>query len=353
MSEGPEASWLLYGAYGYSGRLIARQAVEEGLRPVLAGRDAGRTDGLARELGLEHRCFPLDDADALRDGLRGVSLVLHAAGPFSRTADAMVRACLERGRHYLDITGEIRVFEAILGRDAEARIRGVLLLPGVGFDVVPTDCAAVRAASRLDRPVALDLAFRSGHGPSRGSARTMLEALNEPAKVRRSGRIVDVRHGSVVRTIPFSDGEREAVAIPWGDVSTAYHSTGVGDVRVFIPLSPGRRRWLRVGAAVLRMPLAGSLARWAVDRFVSGPGEGERREGRATVWCEARDDEGRREVVELETPQGYVFTARSAVAAVREVLLAGPEAPVGALTPSRALGPGFVDRVPGVRWIRP
>src|ERR1700682_2360478 len=140
------SNWLIYGANGYTGKLIAREAFRRGHRPLLAGRSAGRIAPLARELGCESRTFALDRAG---DALDGIGLVLHCAGPFIRTSAQMIEACLRSGSHYLDITGEIPVFESIMKRNADAIARGVTLLPGVGFDVVPTDCLAAMLARRL------------------------------------------------------------------------------------------------------------------------------------------------------------------------------------------------------------
>jgi short subunit dehydrogenase-like uncharacterized protein len=130
---------LIYGAYGYTGRLVVSEARAAGLRPVLAGRDASALAAMAGPLGLDHRATSLDDQGGLDTALEGARVVLHCAGPFVQTSRAMVDACLRRGVHYLDVTGELAVFEAIAARDAEARACGVTLLPGVGFDVVPSD----------------------------------------------------------------------------------------------------------------------------------------------------------------------------------------------------------------------
>ena len=141
-------SLLVYGAYGYTGELVARRAVERGLSPILAGRDSERVVRVARELGCEWRAFPLSDPDALRKGIRGAAVVVHCAGPFSRTAAPMAEACVDERAHYLDVTGEIPVFEALVALGPAARNVGVMLLPGAGFDVVPTDCLAVHLVRR-------------------------------------------------------------------------------------------------------------------------------------------------------------------------------------------------------------
>jgi short subunit dehydrogenase-like uncharacterized protein len=194
--------FLIYGANGYTGGLIARLAVEHGLRPLLAGRDAAGVGALANELGLEHRVFPLDDTAALDAALAGVAAVLHCAGPFSRTSRPMADACLRTGRHYLDITGEIAVFESLAARAAEARAAGITLLPGVGFDVVPSDCLAAHLKRRLPSATRLALAIKGTERFSRGTARTMLE--NTGGMVRRAGRLEPVPAAWKTRIVDYS-----------------------------------------------------------------------------------------------------------------------------------------------------
>src|SRR5690242_4394080 len=98
--------FVIYGATGFTGRLMLDGALALGLRPVLSGRDEGRLGALAEQLGLEYRVARLGDPAALDEALRGMRVVLHAAGPFSETSRPMVDACLRAGVHYLDITGE-------------------------------------------------------------------------------------------------------------------------------------------------------------------------------------------------------------------------------------------------------
>ena len=161
--------WMIYGAYGYTGELIARLAVEQGETPILSGRSAEKLAPLAEELGLAHHAVSLDDGEGLRAALEGVDAVVHAAGPFSHTSRPMVKACLDTGTHYLDITGEIAVFNGVFKAHQKAVDAGVVLLPGVGFDVIPTDGMAAMLHRALPDAVELDLAF-AGLG-ERGLAR--------------------------------------------------------------------------------------------------------------------------------------------------------------------------------------
>ena len=174
------SAFLLYGSTGFVGDAIARLAVQSGLRPLLAGRDAAKLEIQAAELGVEHRVFRLEDSTAMDRALKEVAVVLHCAGPYLYTFKPMLAGCLRTGTHYLDITGEIPVYEALASRDAEAKAQGVMLLPGVGFDVVPTDCLAVHLKQRLPSATRLTLAFHS-QGPAGlppGTQRTAIELIS-------------------------------------------------------------------------------------------------------------------------------------------------------------------------------
>jgi len=335
-------TFLIYGANGYTGELIAREAVRRGHRPILAGRHAEKIEPLARELGCEVRAFGLDRID-----LAGVGLVLHCAGPFVITSAPMVAACLRAGAHYLDITGEIAVFESILQRDGEAKARRVTLLPGVGFDVVPTDCLAAMLAERLPGATELRLAFYSkGSALSRGTMRTMIESIGEGGAIRRDGRIVRVPLAYDVRTIPFSCGERTAMTIPWGDVATAFHTTGIPDIRVYLASSPkaiARARRMRYFLPLLSpKPIRRLLQKLAAPR--GGPDQRKRETGRVYLWGEVSNGTESRSLT-MTTPEGYAFTVVSAVNAAERVL-AG--ARPGAFTPAALLGSDFVSTIPGV-----
>lgn len=346
-------NWLVYGAYGYTGRLIVQEAQERGLRPILGGRDPARLEDLAADTGLETRAFALDDVAALARGLEGLDAVLHAAGPFLHTWRAMADACLETGCHYLDVTGEIDVFEGLARLDGRAREAGVALLPGVGFDVVPTDCAAALVAAAVPEPREVELAFHARGKISRGTLKTAIEGLGEPSRVRRNGEIVAVELGGLRRDIPFSDRPREGVAIPWGDVSTAYWSTGVPDVTVYQSGLADRLAPLKRFGFLLRRPLVRRLLQWWVQRSVVGPDEQERARGQMRVWARASGAGGESASAELVCPDGYAFTADSAVTAVLALLNEpGPGPRAGFLTPSRAFGPEFVTGLKGVEWVR-
>ena len=340
--------WMLYGANGYTGELIARAAAQQGLRPILAGRNRAAIEKLAGELGLEHRVFDLGDGDALAGQIEGMALVLHTAGPFSATSEPMLTACLRAGAHYLDITGEIGVFEACKARDAEAKARGVVVLPGVGFDVVPSDCLARALAEALPGAVKLELAFQALGSMSRGTMKTMMEHVGHGVQVRRGGKIETVPAGSLQRTIEFSGKPRTVVAIGWGDVSTAYHSTGIGDITVSMTMPPAQLRGLKVLTLLgplLRRPAVIRLLQAIVGRTVHGPSEQLRESAHAELWGKVTGADGRSLEGRLRTPEGYKTTVITALECVRRTL--GEGAAAGYQTPSSAFGAGLVRALPG------
>ena len=342
-------SLLIYGANGYTGRLIVSLAIARGLRPILSGRDAAAVNALATAYGLEARAASLNDTTALDLALSDVTVVLHCAGPFSRTSAPMVNACLRAGAHYLDITGEVEVFEACAARDAEAKSRGVMLLPGTGFDVVPSDCLASHLKRRLPDATSLALGFRALGGLSRGTALTMAEGLGKPGVIRRAGRLVAVPPGYHTRTIDFGDGPRLAVTIPWGDVSTAFHSTGIPDVRVYMSIHPKQLRSLRMArwfGWILQSGFMQKKLRAKITAGQSGPNDAARAKGTSLLWGEATNAAGHAVVSRLRGPQGYTLTADTAVRCAMRAL--SGNAPPGFQTPSRAYGTDFILEADGV-----
>jgi short subunit dehydrogenase-like uncharacterized protein len=357
---------LIYGANGFTGQLIVEECVRRGLRPILAGRRADALVPLARQHGLEVRVASLFSGndpgrprltppgtlpplphDELLTMLDGVSVVLHCAGPFFRTSGLMVQACLEVGAHYLDITGEITVFEACRQRHAAARQRDIVILPGVGFDVVPTDCLAARLAAALPGAAQLELAFAGGGGFSRGTLKTMLLGSGEGGAIRQDGVIIPVPRAWRTQEIPFRDRPRTAVTIPWGDVSTAQWSTKIPTIHTYLALPFSARLGMSVQGALqplLDIPAVRRLVERQIDARVSGPNAAVRAHARMQIWGRVTHPDGRTLEGTAVTPEGYRFTALAAVECARRVLEHPPEP--GYHTPSTAFGAHFLETLP-------
>jgi short subunit dehydrogenase-like uncharacterized protein len=339
---------MIYGANGYQGSLIAQEARRRGLTPILAGRHAAPIARLGAELGCETRVFGLANPAAVERGLAGVATVLHCAGPFSATSQPMLAACLRTRTNYLDITGEIGVFEPIFARAAAIAAAGIVALPGVGFDVVPSDCLAALLHSLLPDATRLTLAFATRHGKlSPGTTKTALEGLAAGAQVRTHGSIVPT--APATREIPFTDRTQTAMRLSWGDVSTAFHSTGIPNIEVYLGATPAQARQLqppRLLRALLGLPPVRTLAQTMVGRTVKGPDEAQRGRGEMQLWGEVSNDAGQRVALHMRTPDGYSFTTESALACVTQ--LGARELAPGVYTPSRAFGPEFALSLPGV-----
>ncbi len=344
-----EPKWLLYGANGYTGQLIIEEALSRGHRPILAGRSQEKLAPLAEHYGLEMVCVGLEDPGLLAQAIQGFGLVLHAAGPFSRTSDPMLRACLAAGCHYLDITGEIPVFENTFKYDQEARQRGLALISGVGFDVVPTDCMSAYIAKKVPEARELEIAVNSIGQSSPGTAKTMLEGLPNGGLVRRDGKLVPYPLGQGARWIRFAHKERLALPIPWGDLSTAYRTTGIPNITTYFAYPPGMIRWMRLGIPLVRRLLKITSVRSYLERQVElrvqGPGSEARQSDRSHVWVRAANQQAEAQAW-LDTLEGYQFTAAASVRSVEKVLA---NRPAGALTPAQAFGADFVLEIEGTQ----
>jgi short subunit dehydrogenase-like uncharacterized protein len=344
----PSQEWILYGATGYTGRAIAEEAARRGLPPILAGRNAQSIGDLAKTLGLQHRVFGLSDADTLRRSIRGARVVLNCAGPFSATARPMMEACLAERAHYLDITGEIDVIEEAATLDDRAKAAAVILLPAIGFDVVPSDCLAAKLAARLPGATRLILAFNASGSLSPGTAKTMLEAVSQGGRVRIDSRLTQVPLAWKTLDVPFREGTRTAMTIPWGDVASAFYSTGIGNIEVYA--AAPRRQIMMLRRSRWLLPLLGlkpfrSFIASVIEKRVHGPSAESRGRDGSSLWGYVEDGGGHRVAATLTTPNGYALTVSTSLAAVEQLLEAPPAA--GFLTPSRAFGADFIDGIPG------
>ena len=337
---------LIYGATGYTGSLIAERAAGEGAKPSLAGRSEGKLRLLAERLGCPYRVVDLTDQPRLEQALAGVDVVLHCAGPFSRTARPMVAACLRTKTHYLDITGEIDVFEDLATCDQAAKEAGVMILPGVGFDVVPTDCLALHLARRLKDATHLTLAFTaSSLQLSHGTTVTSLENVGRGA-VRRDGKIARVPAAHKTMRIDFDGKETNCVAIPWGDVATAFYSTGIPNIEVFLGAPAATLRSIKA-SRYLGPLLRSAPMQWLLRRRVpqGGPDESIRQTGETRLWGQVKNANGDSVEAHLRTPEAYQVTILTALAIAKRA--ASGEAPVGFQTPAKAYGPDLILDVPG------
>ena len=340
------SNWMLYGAYGTTGRLILDEALRRGHRPLLAGRDPARLRELRNDTGLDTVLLPLEDAAALRATLSGMKCVLLAAGPYEQTGPPMRAACLDAGCSYLDINGELEDFSRALACDAEARAAGVAVIPGVGFGVVFGESLAAQVTRRIPDAswLRLSLATQTA-GRSRGATLSAAGAMAAGGRDINQGALRNRAIASPTWRGPGADGSRlRFAAAPRAELVAVQHSTGVRNIVAGIPMSLVAAAFVRLTAPWLGKVLARQGTRLS-SRTEPVPLEGATTL-RSRVWAEARNATGARVVALLETGEGYRAAADAAVRAL-ELQLREPR--VGALTPVQAFGAEFALLVPDTR----
>ena len=344
---------IVYGANGYTGKLIVEVALREGLRPVVAGRRREAVEPLAAAWGLNSLCFSLDDPASAAHLLEPYGAMILAAGPFSKTSAPALEACLRARTAYLDITGEVDVFEAVFARDADAKKARHRGPPGRRAS---TSCRRTAWRRRFRKPCRvrkrLTLAFR-GFKTSAGTMKTMLEGIPKGGLVREGGKLVAVPAAWKTMEVPLGDKTRLAMTIPWGDLSTAFRSTGIPNIEVYMAVPPSAvasARRMRRFAKLLGLSPVQSFLKARVEKNVKGPTAEERERERSYLW--GRVTKGGSVVTgTLETLEGYALTAETAVAIAKRVL-AGDVAP-GVHTPSQAFGSRFIETIRGSKLTVP
>lgn len=315
---------LIYGATGYTGRMAAERAKELGLPFEIAGRNRQRLADLAGQLGVPYRVFDAGP-DAARS-LSGISVLLNFAGPFAHTAPALMSACIAANVDYLDITAEINVYRLAERLGVEAAASNVMLLPGVGWDVVPTDSLAAHVARCVVSPVALSIALQVPGSMSRGSAMSVSEIIGAGLLARIDGQLTSTPDAQP-RHFDFGDGPVLCAPLSFGDLVTGWHSTGIPNIAMFVHIS---------GEAFPQGDLSA---------LPDGPSAQEREAHRARAVVEVTAENGSVARAVIETVNGYSYTPLAAIEAARRVL-AGDRRP-GFETPARVFGGGFAESIPG------
>jgi short subunit dehydrogenase-like uncharacterized protein len=315
--------FLLYGATGYTAGLIIRFAATYHLTPILAGRNEDKIKVLAEKNQLSYRIFDIDDPNTIIEQIKDVEVVLHCAGPFMFTAKNMMAACIAAGVHYLDITGEIPVFELAASNDEAATNANMMLMSGVGFDVVPTDCMALYLKQKMPDATHLKLAFGALQGGlSQGTALTMAEGLGQPSAARVNGTIVPVPLGNKAMVVPFSEKKLFCMTIPWGDVSTAYYSTGIPNIETYTATNPKTYKWVKYYKYIgwlLRTEFMKNRLRNKIKSRPAGPSDHRRAKSRSLVWGEVSN--GKQTIAATWSGvEGYTFTAHAALLITQKVL---------------------------------
>ncbi len=342
--------WMIYGANGYTGKLVAKHAKARGHNPVIAGRNQKKIEKLALELQLDYMVFDLDDVNIVAEAIADMSLVYLAAGPFLHTSETVIKACLATNTHYLDITGEIDVFEKAFTYDEVARKNGIALIPGVGFDVVPTDCLAKHVADKLPSATHLEIGIASLTRASAGTAKTAVEWAGVGGKIRRDGILQPHPIGFDTKELRFMHGYEETMAIPWGDLATAYRTTGIPNITTYMAVPKAAITMAGMGSGIGQTLLSNGVVKSVVKQLigavVKGPNETHRKTSRSYLYAKVTDDQKHMAEAWLDTLEAYQFTVEASVLAVEQTL---ERQLAGALSPALAFGKDFVLDIGGTR----
>lgn len=343
---------ILYGSYGYTGRLIAQECRSKNLNVILSGRNRPALEKQSTDTGYPFEVVDIDDTIALEKLLQRGALVIHCGGPFQFTAKKMVNACLKTKTHYTDITGEFQVFEDLQTYHDDACKNDLMILPGTGFDVVPSDCLALHLKQRLPDATHLQIAFKqTGSGLSRGTTKTMIEGLGYDSVIRSNGILANVPLGSKVLRVSFSDSPTDALNIPWGDISTAWRSTNIPNIEIYMGAKPSMIRNAKLGRYLgwlLRQRWLKNYLLKKVDQKPDGPPDTKRLKGKSLLWGKVSNIKGDVSISRLDVPNGYTLTAITSVI-IAQKILSGNFKP-GYQTPATAYGADLILEVPGTVW---
>ncbi|MBD3195634.1 MAG: NAD(P)H-binding protein [Candidatus Lokiarchaeota archaeon] len=338
-----DINWILYGAYGYTGRLIAKESIKAGLKPVLAGRNPNKLIPLAKKKNLEYRVFSLKNRKEIIENIKDFDIIFNAAGPFEITSLPIVKSCLKTSTNYLDITGEIGVFEQNFSFHNEALEKEIVIVSGVGFDVVPSDCLAKYVSGRIEKPKELEIGIAGMSGFSGGTLKTMLRNLPHGTAMRRNGKIITAPLGRPQKEIQFIDKKRNCYALSWGDISTAYRSTKISNINVYMAL-PKAIKYITgptepLVRKIFELDAVQNITQSWISNNIKGPNKKVRQKSSSYLWAKVQNDNGESYQAWLKTIEAYRLTAVSAVKCVKKVSRNNLK---GVLTPSNAFGEDFI-----------
>ncbi len=341
-------SWMIYGANGYTGMLITELAVSKGMKPIIAGRNSNKITKIAEKYSLNSEVFSLDSIEVSAEKLNNIDIFLNCAGPFSKTAYVAMEACIRSKTNYLDITGEIDIYEKAHSLNKRARESKIVLCPGVGFDVIPTDCLSLLLKEKLPTATELNLAFCSKGGSlSPGTLKTSIESLAKKGKIRSNGKIISVPIGHKMNKIDFGDGPKTTISISWGDVFTAFYSSRIENVSVFYPLSSRSIKKLRISRKLMvlfSINFIQVFIKSLISLFCKGPSEFDRKSSKMIIWGEVKDKKNKRVVGKFSIGNGYDVTAVGAIEAVHYLLKNSKYS--GYFTPALLLGTSVLKKLP-------
>jgi len=317
---------LIYGASGYTGKIIAARAKELNIDFEIAGREPDKTRKLAEELAVDYHIFDVDTEYAWKKALEDKQALINAAGPFQFTAEHAMKACLKAGVHYLDISAELDTYRLAQSLDGEAREAGIQLISGAGL-FVSYDALVVHLSKLVAEPEYLKVGFRHYGGFSRGSVLSSKNIADLGILIRRNGEIID-NPDPQSKVFLFGQEEVECMPTPLGGIILSYKSTGIPNIEEFFSL---------------KLP-ATELQDLTVENLPDGPTKEERTAGRNGISAELTGKDGKVVKAYVDAPSGYDLTPLSVVAVAHRIL--NGDFKVGYQSPGSAYGEDILKDIP-------
>jgi short subunit dehydrogenase-like uncharacterized protein len=333
---------LIYGANGYTGKLIAQQFIKAGLTPILAGR-SHKVLEIAQKLGLNSRVFSLAQPNEIINQLADIQVLINLAGPFAKTNLPLAQACIASQTHYLDIAGEVPEFEGLFQLNESAQQAGAMLMPGAGFGVVPTDAVAWYLKQQMPDAQQLSLAFATEGGVSQGTLRTVLKDLPKTGVKVQNTTFIPAKPAEKALAFKVANQNLLGVTNPWrADLFTAQLSTQIPNIETYSAF-PAPLRFMMRNGLWFKWFLESNFLAKLINLLPEGPSEKELQKGKTYVFGRVQNLQNQSIKAILLGPEAYLFTALTAVEITRQILAGHFKA--GFQTPSQVYGTEIIEKL--------
>ena len=332
---------LVYGVLGYTGNLFIEHSLDTNL-PIVLGARQKEVKILAEKCGMEHRVFEINDVQNIIPYLSDIKAVINLANVSYGINKYLIDACIQTKTHYVDLASEYPDILEIYKLHHMALTNGVMLMPGAGFNLAPTDIAGRIASELLPNPTKLSLGFATFGNASRGTIKTVLKMTAETGYSRLSGKLVVAKPASEKRLFQAEGKEYSLINNPlMGDSLAGFISTNIQNITTYsyypwilVQFMKGRMNWLRK-----------FLLRYSHWFFPLGPTEDELKRQHTYTWAQIENQQNQKLTVTIKGPQAYIFTAKIIGSIVN--LLAKGKANAG-FTPPSFYGRNLIEGIGGV-----
>ncbi|QDR81250.1 Saccharopine dehydrogenase NADP binding domain protein [Sporomusa termitida] len=322
---------LVYGATGYTGKLICLRLKELNINFAIAGRDKAKVAELSSQLNVPNFVFATSDFGGWQEALSGCACLINAAGPFALTAENAMHACLQNKIHYLDISAEIPTYQLAAALDQQAKEAGIMIISGAGL-FVAYDALVVHTAKRVKCAQQLFVAFSHYGGFSQGSIKSAKYIEELGLLIRENGELQQITDANP-KAFDFGEGPQECFPTSLGGTILSYKSTAIPNIREYFQVQL---------SALTTNPTD-------IKNLPEGPTAEERAAGRNKLAVEVIGSSGDSAYSIADLPSGYTLTPLSVVAVTCRIVNGDFKA--GYQTSGSAYGENIISDIPNSRII--